>query len=276
MRLNTSFKATSGLIKSNTPIPLDVLRMNVPSIFAEEKHHSRSERYTYVPTSEIVEGLDKEGFRPFFACQARVRAENEDRAEFAKHMIRFRHASTINSDVANEIILVNSHDGSTSYQMMAGAFRFVCQNGLICGDLVEDIRVRHSGNIVGNVIEGAYSILDQFGNVESSKEDMKSLVLRPEEKRIFANAALTLKYEGEAPIASDALLNANRREDRDDPSLWGTFNTVQENLVRGGQLSRSSNNRRIRTRAVNGIGQNVQLNRALWTLAEEMKKLKAA
>ena len=251
-------------------------RMNVPSIFAEEKHHSRSDRYTYVPTSEIVEGLDKEGFRPFFACQARVRAENEDRAEFAKHMIRFRHASTINSDVANEIILVNSHDGSTSYQMMAGAFRFVCQNGLICGDLVEDIRVRHSGNIVDNVIEGAYSILDQFGNVESSKEGMKSLVLRPEEKRIFANAALTLKYEGEAPIAPDALLNANRREDRDDRSLWGTFNTVQENLVRGGQLGRSSNNRRSRTRAVNGIRQNVQLNRALWTLAEEMKKLKAA
>lgn len=276
MRLNTSFKATSGLIKSNTPIPLDVLRMNVPSIFAEDKHHSRSERYTYVPTSEIVEGLDKEGFRPFFACQARVRSENEDRADYAKHMIRFRHASTINSDVANEIILVNSHDGSTSYQMMAGAFRFVCQNGLICGDLVEDIRVRHSGNIVDNVIEGAYSILDQFGNVEASKEGMKSLVLRPEEKRIFANAALTLKYEGEAPIASDALLNANRREDRDDPSLWGTFNTVQENLVRGGQLGRSANNRRTRTRAVNGIGQNVQLNRALWTLAEEMKKLKAA
>jgi len=276
MRLNTSFKSTSGFIKSNTPIPLDVLRMNVPSIFAEEKHHSRSDRYTYVPTSEIVEGLDKEGFQPFFACQARVRSENEDRADYAKHMIRFRHASTINSDVANEIILVNSHDGSTSYQMMAGAFRFVCQNGLICGDLVEDIRVRHSGNIVDNVIEGAYSILDQFGNVESSKEGMKSLILKPEEKRIFANAALTLKYEGEAPIASDALLNAHRREDRDDRSLWGTFNTVQENLVRGGQLGRSANNRRTRTRAVNGIGQNVQLNRALWTLAEEMKKLKAA
>jgi hypothetical protein len=74
----------------------------------------------------------------------------------------------------NEIILVNSHDGSTSYQMMAGAFRFVCTNGLICGDLVEDIRVRHSGNIVDNVIEGAYSILDQFGNVEASKKGMKS------------------------------------------------------------------------------------------------------
>ena len=276
MRLNTSFKATSGLIKSNNPIPLDVLRHNVPSIFAEDKHHSRSERYTYVPTSEIVEGLDKEGFRPFFACQAKVRAENGDRADFAKHMIRFRHASTINSDVANEIILVNSHDGSTSYQMMAGAFRFVCQNGLICGDLVEDIRVRHSGNIVDNVIEGAYSILDQFEKVEGSKEGMKSIALRPEEKRIFANAALTLKYEDKAPITSDALLITHRREDRDDPSLWSSFNTVQENLIRGGQYGRTANNRNTRTRAVNGIGQNVQLNRALWTLAEKMKELIAA
>jgi hypothetical protein len=276
MRLNTSFKATSGFIKSNTPISLDVLRSNVPSIFADDKHHSRSDRYTYVPTSDIVVALDKEGFRPFFACQAKVRSENVDRADFAKHMIRFRHASTINSDVANEIILVNSHDGSTSYQMMAGAFRFVCTNGLICGDLVDDIRVRHSGNIVDNVIEGAYSILDQFGNVEASKEGMKSIVLKPEEKRIFADVALTLKYEDKAPIASDALLNAHRREDKEDPSLWSTFNTVQENLIRGGQYGRTANNRNTRTRAVNGIGQNVQLNQALWTLAEKMKELKAA
>ena len=209
MRMNTSFNRTSGLIKSNNPISLDALRANVPSIFANDKHHSRSDRYTYVPTSDIVVALDKEGFSPFFACQAKVRTENLDRADFAKHMIRFRHASMINSDVANEIILVNSHDGSTSYQMMAGAFRFVCSNGLICGDLVEDIRVRHSGNIVDNVIEGAYSILDQFGNVEASKEGMKSLVLRPEEKQIFADVALTLKYDGEAPIQSSALLKAN-------------------------------------------------------------------
>ena len=147
---------------------------------------------------------------------------------------------------------------------------------LICGDLVDDIRVRHSGNIVDNVIEGAYSILDQFENVEASKEGMKSLVLKPEEKRIFADVALTLKYEDKAPIASDALLNAHRREDKEDPSLWSTFNTVQENLIRGGQYGRTANNRNTRTRAVNGIGQNVQLNQALWTLAEKMKELKAA
>ena len=51
---------------------------------------------------------------------------------------------------------------------------------------------------------------------------------------------------------------------------------LPDNLIRGGQLGRTANNRNTRTRAVNGIGQNVQLNQALWTLAEKMKELKAA
>ena len=47
----------------------------------------------------------------------------EDRRDFTKHMIRLRHASQINGAEANEIILLNSHDGTSSYQMLAGQFR---------------------------------------------------------------------------------------------------------------------------------------------------------
>lgn len=35
-------------------------------------------------------------------------------------MIRLRHASQIEGREANEIILLNSHDGTSSYQMLAG------------------------------------------------------------------------------------------------------------------------------------------------------------
>jgi hypothetical protein len=38
-------------------------------------------------------------------------------------MLRLRHASQINGAEANEIILLNSHDGTSSYQMLAGQFR---------------------------------------------------------------------------------------------------------------------------------------------------------
>ncbi|EBA7968526.1 DUF945 domain-containing protein, partial [Salmonella enterica] len=39
----------------------------------------------------------------------------------------------INGKEVPEIILLNSHDGSSSYQMVPGLFRFICTNGLVCG-----------------------------------------------------------------------------------------------------------------------------------------------
>ena len=93
------------------------------------------------------------GFQPFTVTQTRVR--NEDRRDFTKHMIRFRHAGQINArGEANEIILLNSHDGTSSYQMLAGMFRFVCSNGLVCGDTVADVRVPHKGDVTAQVVEG--------------------------------------------------------------------------------------------------------------------------
>ncbi len=75
------------------------------------------------------------------AAQTRVR--HDDRRDYTKHMLRLRHASQINGAEANEIVLLNSHDGTSSYQMLAGMFRFVCSNGLVCGDTVADVRVPH-------------------------------------------------------------------------------------------------------------------------------------
>jgi len=62
--------------------------------------------------------------------------------------------------------------------------------------------------------------------------------------------------------------------------VWQTFNVIQENLIRGGLSGRRQTSdgriRRSQTRAINGIDQNVGLNRALWTLAEGMQRLKTA
>jgi len=94
---------------------------------------------------------------------------------------------------------------------------------------------------------------------------------------VFARAALTLKYDDPdkpAPITESQLL-ASRRFDDNRPDLWSAFNRVQENLVQGGLLGRAANGRRQRTRPVQGIDQNVRLNRALWLLADGMQRLKA-
>ena len=58
-------------------------------------------------------------------------------------------------------------------------------------------------------------------------------------------------------------------------SLWLSLQRVQEHLIRGGQRGRSAQGKRLQTRAVTSIDRSVNLNRALWTLAEGMRKLKA-
>lgn len=274
--LATRFARLSGYANGSEPLTEQQLRRAAPSVFAESAHESRSERYTCIPTIEVIRGLGREGFMPFMACQARTR--DESKTGHAKHMLRFRHASRLaGADEANEIILINSHDGSTSYQMLAGVFRFVCQNGLVVGNVIDDIRVRHSGNIIDNVIEGAYTVLSGFEVVDDSKGELKQTVLSAPEKAAFAAAALPLKYDDDAaPIDASRLLSPHRAADTQDSSLWTTLNVVQENLIRGGQMGRSASGKRASTREVRGIDGNVRINRGLWILAEEMRKLKAA
>lgn len=262
-----------------------------PSVFATDKHVSRSERYTYIPTSEIVTGLRREGFIPTEVRQAGSRIEGK--AEFTKHMIRFRHAAMADfrsagikaGDSIPEIVLVNSHDGTSSYQLMSAMFRVICSNGLISasGSGGRSVRVPHSGDIMHQVIDGCVEILEDMPQTLARVDHFAQLQLSEGEQRAFAAAALQLRYEDAtperpAPVSADTILRPNRREDTAG-NLWTTLNTVQENTVRGGQfyITRDAEGRRRRgtTREVKGIDGNVSLNRALWTLAEEMAKLKA-
>lgn len=276
---------TAYALRREEPLSEDQMRTVAPSIFAEGKHASRSERYTYIPTIQVLRGLRKEGFEPFMVAQGASRVEGK--AAFTKHMIRMRHAADRSGQVqarpeANEIILINSHDGASSYQMLAGMFRFVCHNGLVVGDVVQDLRIPHKGNIQGEVIEGAFRVLDEFKVVDEHTEAMKALPLQPPEEIAFATAALALRFgeraveEGghaPAPVTAEQLLEARRPEDIGH-SLWTTFQRVQENVLRGGQAGRSAQGRRLQTRPVGSIDRGVSLNRALWMLAEEMRKLK--
>ena len=164
------------MLRSEAPLTEDQMRRAAPSIFAQGKHASRSERYAYIPTIDVLRGLQKEGFEPFMVAQGQSRIEGK--AEFTKHMIRMRHAEQVQTKPeANEIILINSHDGASSYQLLCGQFRYVCHNGLVVGDVVQDIRTPHRGNAQGEVIEGAFRVLEQFDTAEEHTEAMKALQL---------------------------------------------------------------------------------------------------
>lgn len=276
-QLATRFGRNSHQISGREPLDNEALYRHVPSIFAREAHDSRSDRYVYVPTIDIVEGLRREGWFPFFAVQSVPRDGN--RHGHAKHMLRLRREDGIGKPEAAEAIIVNSHDGTSAFQLFAGMLRFVCTNSMIAGERFEEVRVPHKGNIQDDIIEGVYTVAEDFPRLIDASEQMKATPLSEAEQRLLGEVSLAARYgEDEPPVRPEQIIEPRRREDV-GRNLWTTFNVIQENVIRGGLQGRRRNAegriRRSQTRAINGIDQNVTLNRALWTLAEGMQRLKA-
>lgn len=276
LQQTTSFR-TYGLranYNNNSAIGLDndQLRRLVPSAFAESATADRSHRYAHIPTHNVVEAMRKEGFFPVAAMESRARSE--EKVGYTKHLIRFRRHDGFKDvgELLPEVCLLNSHDGTTSYQLSAGLYRLVCRNGLIVADsTIETVKVRHSGNVVDSVIEGTFRVIERVPEAQHSVESMQSIQLPERAQAAFANAALALRWDGDqAPIQAEQLNRIRRTEDR-GADLWRTFNRVQENMIQGGLRGRNSSGGRMSTRAVGSVGENVRLNKALWTLAEEMR-----
>ena len=265
------------MLRSRTPLTDEQIMRVAPSVFADQPHESRGDRYAYIPTSRVVQGLRNEGFVPMAVGQSRTRIPGK--RDFTKHMLRFRHAggSVINvGDSVSELVLVNSHDGASAYSLTGGIYRLVCSNGMVVGDDTCEVKVRHSGNVLENVIEGSFRVIEDLKLIEPVIGDWKAIQLAPREAVAYAEAAMDLRWDrGTAPIRADQLLDVRRYEDNKH-DLWTTFNKVQENVIRGGLRGRGATGRRTSTREVNSVTENIRLNKSLWSLTQRMAELKAA
>jgi len=272
-RYSSSSKQHS--FRSTTPIDDATIARYAPSVFASEAHASRGERYAFIPTVQVLDGLRAEGFQPFEVRQTATR--DVSKREHTRHLIRLRHPDAIEArGEVPELILLNSHDGSSAYKLLAGIFRMVCENGLIAGSMFEDISIRHTGKVVDDVIEGSFTVLKNVTSTIERISQYKAIQLDTNEQLEFANIALGLRYDNEkAPINAHQILRVVRSQDRSN-DLWTVFNRVQENLVRGGLRGYSATGRRLRTREVTGINEDVKLNRGLWDLADSLAEHKLA
>lgn len=264
------------------PLELDDIARACPAVLAEHKHSSRSERYTYVSTMDIMAGLKLEGFRPYSIMQGG--SKDEEKRGFTKHLIRFRSEQALaRRDSQYEVVMLGSHDGTTSTQFFGGFFRSVCKNGTIWFDgEATKITIPHVGNILPKVVDAAYTVVGQAQIAYDSADNMRAIELNRDEQMAFATAAAAARFEDESPVPPQALLVPRRSSDSAN-DLWTTFQRVQENTIRGGLGYNTTqmvngNPRTVHrnTRPVRSVDGDVKLNRALWTLAAEMAKIKQA
>ena len=243
------------------------LRERVPAVFAAGAHERTSSAYTFISSEHVLAALASAGFLPVEARQA-ARAKSPTHA---RHLIRLRcRRETIAlRDSIPELLFLNSHDGSSSYQLRCGLFRVACLNGLVVSMGVFPVwRVMHRGDVVRDVVCAALRISERFEALGEAVERMERTVLDSEQRLEFARQALAVRFPDDLPGAMEPsqVLLPQRAEDVGN-DLWRTFNTIQSRILRGGLTRRSASNRLLRSRPITAIREDLRLNSALWEMA---------
>jgi hypothetical protein len=249
------------------------IRAVAPSVFAESANpNTTTDRYAFLSTATQLSALRNAGWRVAEVAESRA---TKDRAGFQKHQLRLRHPGLQpfnRGEAVPEALLRNSHDGSCAGTLLLAAFRFVCSNGVIVADSTFGaVRFRHTGqSLVESVLEQSEQLVNRLPQVQSTLDEWGARILTPAEQLELAVRAWQLRWDADstAPVRPASLLARRRYEDA-QPTLWHTFNTVQENLLQGGAYdgSRSATGRRQRSRALTGVDAQRLVNTRLWELA---------
>lgn len=253
-----------------------------PAVFATTKHERLTDRYVSLHTSDVLPVLADYGYQPVQAAQKRSRGTSP---EFAQHMMAFAKVDGIDApieDIRPEIILYNSHDGTGSVKLFAGAFRFICSNGIVAGDGFSS-RIYHSKSLLGfeqmlrNTVETLPSLMEKINR-------LRSIQLDGEQARELAIAGVNtrwVEYTGQETKGSYAVaqtvkdvIAVNRREDN-MADAWTVFNRVHEGVIRGNALIRSitavhPEGVMRKARALSSIKEHVRINQELWNIADAL------
>lgn len=236
----------------------------------DQKLPGLTERYKLAKTSDMIKKIESLGFSldKFVALKVR----KKERQGFQKHRAIFTSPlMKATADGIPQLLLTNSHDGTSSVVLQLGFFRMVCSNGLVVGsNIVPAIRVKHVGNdFEERLIVAINTMVAQATKLSESIERLKSKKLNASEAGDFFREALQNRL-GDVKIQSFTM-PVHRKED-EGTDLFTLMNVVQENLIRGGARVTVNDNGVLKNKAVRRVRSLVtetEINTMLWNLAEQ-------
>jgi hypothetical protein len=237
--------------------------------------------YGFINTSEIVDRFSRHGWNLHAAKQARVK--DSDRQGYQKHLLRFsNHAFkrieglSENNASMPELIVQNSHDGTSALHIYFGVFRIACLNGLVLGSRLSSMRVIHSERSIKKLDESIDEMTERLPMVAERVSRFSQIQLNSDQRFELAKQAASLRLahtSGVEWIDHAKMLRPKRLQDTGS-DLFSVFNVVQERVIRGGiNFSiRDKDGRNVHklSRGISSVTQSVKLNRGLWDIAERL------
>ena len=243
----------------------ELIKEVAPSVFATSPSSKVSDKYVFVPTSEILENFEREGWNLASVKQT-------GRGLHALHELRFRNGELPKvGDSLIEAIIRNSHNGMATFSVSAGLHRLVCSNGLTVPTSVADaITVKHMRVDMGAVRMITDEFADRLPMIQRYVGIMESTSLTQEKTLDLLQKASLIRWEkGNVPSSINLtdLLNPVREGDVGN-SVWKVFNVIQEKFVRGGSQYRSQRGRLTTMKELKNFQTINKINTSLWEIAE--------
>ena len=254
---------------------LEELREIAPSIFTQVGSESTSDKYTHIPTDQVIKDMELLGWGVVDAQEVQSRKESTN--GFQKHLVVFRNNDVVingeDGDVVYpQVLLTNSHDGKNSFQFTAGLFRMICANGLVIAtDTFEDVKIRHMGYDFSTLQDTIKEMVERLPLTVESMNKMQATELAQNEMVKFATKAIATRFSDDElkriKIDFTELLNPTRDEDMGN-DLWSVFNVVQEKII-DGDFTYIAGKKIRKARQIKNFKQDQRINKELFDLALE-------
>jgi hypothetical protein len=255
-------------------LTMNEIKKNAPSIFTSTPSPDTSEKYTHIPTSIVIEDMEKLGWGVVDAKEVKARKG----VGFQKHLLVFRNPDVVingedGDTVFPQILLTNSHDGKNSFTFTAGLFRLVCENGLVVSTQeFENVKLRHMGYTFEELQERIKEMVERLPLTVDSLNKMKQKKVEEKEAIQFAKKALTTRFTEDQikvfKIDLKELIKPTRKED-EGSDLWSVFNVVQEKILTGDFTYKSGGKVR-KARQIKNFNQDLKVNKELFEMALEL------
>lgn len=243
-----------------------------------EKAEGLSEKYSLVNTGQLIDVAEKMGFTIHSVKYPRSKKEHNT----ALHVVRLDHADFKGNTEKQErpqIVITNSHNGTSSLRIMAGVFRLVCSNGLVAGTNFLNIRLRHVGLKQSDIEKQLEIACKKTLELATVVEKFKQYNIKHERIAELLNQALFIKGEVSGldvyelqTLVNDynrSRLNRVRRIEDNKLDAWTVLNRLQENsLLNSSLVYQNIYGERHYLRATNNIQKQIELNQRLWSLIE--------
>lgn len=241
----------------------------VPSALAESAHPSRTKRYQFFSTREMVRRLQDRGFTVAHSSESGVR--NLDFRGFQRHQVflDFPQGDGLHFPTQKmQLRLVNSHCGTAPLRLFLAVYVLVCSNGLVAPRDHHDLfKLRHVRSrfdpefIHDKALAHAFHTTEQIARMERRE-------LTPEEQHRFAEYALGLRWPDKTAFPFDPrLVLTARYPSQNQPDLWSVLNRIQDNVLRGFTYLHPELHKERRVRPLTSIPRDLNINQDLWQYA---------